>query len=106
MAFVAPTTKDVSRSIARLDENASAVEGDIVTIDGENWTGLDLRMSVANCLGFTIRHTVIQSRLTKRDVSLMLAAHGASSFTIDKHARAIASLMRSDLGMHSWSGSI
>ena len=90
--------KDITRAVIRLDENASCGESDIVRIDGENWTGLDLRISVAENLAFTIGRTVRLGRLTKRDVGLMLASHGATPFTIEQHARAIAAMLRADMG--------
>lgn len=95
--------KDASRTIARLDEFAAAQPGDVLTIDGTNWTGEDLRISVAEQLAEVIRHTVRIHKVTRRDAALMMAAHGASQFTIEQHARAIAAKIRSDSARHSWS---
>jgi hypothetical protein len=97
--------KDLARAVRRLDEHASTAEG-MAVIDGQNWTLADLRISVAWSIGYVTAKAVRLSKVTKRDVSLMLAAHGASPFTIEQHARAIAAEVRADLGMHSWSGSI
>ena len=99
--------KDISRSIARIDRyGATKDESRISNIDGTNWTVLDMRMSVASDIGFVIGHTVRSSKVSKRDVSLMLASHGMSGQGISLHARAIARMIRSDFGMHRWSGSI
>lgn len=100
------TTKDTSRNIARLDAHAATDAGDVVDIDGQNWTGEDLRASVAGSLSFTTRHTVMLRKVTKRDVALMLAAHGASQFTVEQHARAIAKLLREDTARHTWGAGI
>jgi hypothetical protein len=97
--------KDLARAVQRLDEHASTGDG-MAKIDGLHWTLADLRGSVAVNIGYVTRNAVRLSKVTKRDVALMLAAHGASPFTIEQHARAIAAEVRADLGMHSWSGSI
>lgn len=96
--------KSASRAISRLDAHASAGPGDLVSIDGTNWTGEDLRISVSDMLGEVIRHTVTMRKVTRRDVALMMAAHGASMFTLERHARAIAAMIRADIARHTWSG--
>lgn len=98
--------KDLSRSIERLDVHASADPGDIIDVGGVNWTGEDLRASVANSLAFITRRTVRLGKVTKRDVSLMMSAHGASTFTVEQHARAIAVMVRADVARHSLSAVI
>ena len=106
MTNIPPTTLDITRSILRLDENASIGASDTVVIHGSPWTRLELRASVADCLGYTAGKTVNLFKVTKRDVSLMLAAHGASTFTIEQHAAGIARIMRADFKNHTWSGTI
>lgn len=98
--------KDLARAVKRLDEHASTPAEGMAVVDGQNWTLADLRISVVHNIGYVTAKAVRLSKVTKRDVSLMLAAHGASPFTIERHALAIAREVRADLGLHSWSGTI
>jgi hypothetical protein len=93
MTHVRPTVKDVSRAIADLEDNGIAGTADRVA-------------RVASNLAYTTGPTVNIFKVSKRDVSLMLASHGASSITIERYARTIASAMRADFANHSWSGTI
>jgi hypothetical protein len=104
MTTVQPTVLDVSRAVARLDANASMGKNDTIhQIDGTwGWTLFDIQRSVASGLAFQwSRHAYGDSirsraRVTRHDVAVAMASHGATSFTIDLHARAIASLIRGD----------
>jgi hypothetical protein len=98
MTTVQPTVLDVSRAVARLDANASMGKAHSV----DNWTLFDMQRSVASGLAFqwsrhaygdTIRS---RARVTRHDVAVAMASHGATPFTIGLHARAIASLIRGD----------
>jgi hypothetical protein len=106
MSTVAPTITDISRAVVRLDEHASTPAEGMAVIGRENWTREDLRISVAENLAFVIGSSVRMGRLTKRDVGLMLAAHGASPFTIEQHALAIAAMLRADLGSRRMGASV
>jgi hypothetical protein len=95
-------TLALRQAVHRLDLHADIDEGDVVTIDGTNWTGLDLQISVVENLTRITGRQVMLHKVTKRDVSLMLAAYGASAFMIQQHARSIASMVRSDIARHTW----
>jgi hypothetical protein len=93
MTHVRPTVKDVSRAIAVLED-----------CDCANPAGHLPR--VASNLAYVAGPTVNIFKVSKRDVSLMLASHGASAMTIERYAGKIARTMRSDFANHSWSGTI
>jgi hypothetical protein len=83
---ISPTTLDVARAVATLDEFADSA-------------GFDLRHRVASNLAYQFaKHNGWGGRrnITTRDVRAVLIAHGATAFTVEQHARAIASLIRSD----------
>lgn len=91
--------KDFTKAAHRLDRHADIDEGDVVTIDGTNWTGLDLRISVADHIAR--RYSAATGfgalrKITTGEVRAMLAAHGMSPFGIRQHARALATLARND----------
>lgn len=104
---VAPTVLDVARSVARLSTYAYADRpGQLVKVDGQEWTVDGMRRSVANCLAFTVAPAVRLSRVTRRDVGLMLAASGADPMTIHLHSRAIAAMLRADIASHRIGGEL
>jgi hypothetical protein len=85
---VAPTTLDVARAIDALDVNAFPETG-----------AFELRQRVASNLAYQFhKHNGWGGRknVTTRDVRAALIAHGASTFTVEQHARAIAAMIRAD----------
>jgi hypothetical protein len=98
MTTVQPTVLDVSRAVARLNANASMGKDD----KRQDWTLFDMQRSVASGLAFQwAMHAYgdsIRSRayVTRHDVAVAMASHGATPFTIGLHARAIAWLIRGD----------
>lgn len=103
MTRVAPTTLDVSRSIARLDEHASIGKNDTIKIDGIDWTRKELIENVSGNIAFTTsRGGVNTLKITRGEVKVILASHGASQFTIHQFANDIARAMRADFANHSW----
>lgn len=98
---VPPTVLDVARAVVRLDEHADVPAKGCVHFDGMAWTRDDLRRRVAKQISYHLtRHYggFIPSRrkVTTRDVSAAMAVSGASPFTVDQHARAIAAMVRAD----------
>ena len=91
-----PTVKDVARAVTRLDEHADTPERGSVNIGGNDWTREELRQSVADNISFVIGGTVRLGNITKRDAAIILASAGASPFTIEQHARAIAAMLRTN----------
>lgn len=81
--LISPTVLDVSRAIAYLDENPEVRNTKLVI---EN-----LAYQFAKHNGWGGRRNV-----TTRDVRAALIAHGASTLTVEKFARVIASRIRSD----------
>jgi hypothetical protein len=85
-------TLDVARAVATLDEHASLV--------GAHSLGNDALARVASNLAYQFaRHNGLlgsNTRVTTRDVRAALIAHGASTFTVEQHARAIAAMIRAD----------
>lgn len=87
---VSETVLDVSHAIAYLDENAA---------DSADSQKLYMRLRVARNLAYQFaRHNGWGGRIkvTTRDVRAALIAHGASPFTVQQHARAIAGMIRAD----------
>jgi len=80
--------------VARLDEHADTPDKGAVNIDGQDWTLYELRETVARNIAYEIRETVRLGNITKRDAAILLACHGASPFTIERHSRAIAAMLR------------
>jgi hypothetical protein len=100
MVTIPPTTLDVTRSIIRLCENADMPAKGYKTIGGTTWTRDELRLAVALNLGLKIQNTVVRVRtVSRRDVALMMAAHGADPFAIEQHALAIAAIIRADFSL-------
>lgn len=94
---------DAVRSVARLDMHADIGLADTVAIDGLMYTGADLRRHVAQDIAHRIElHNGVGSWTATRalkntgvgDVRVILMAWGASHFTIEQHARAIAAAVR------------
>lgn len=108
MTHVRPTVLDIPRSVARLDENADFPERGSKMIDGVLWESRDqLRRSVADNISFVIGATVRLRKITRRDTAIMLASAGASPFTIEQHARAIAGYLRENADRDGrWSADI
>lgn len=86
---VAPTITDVSRAVAYLDENACS-DADIVA-RGVMRVASNLAYQFAKHNGWGGRRNV-----STRDVRAAMIAHGASTFTVERYARRIASRIRSD----------
>jgi hypothetical protein len=85
MSTVRPTVKDVSRAVAALNEFQEGSQPDAGSI-----------LRVAENLAFVIGRSVKIHKVTRRDVQLMLAAHGASDYVIQRHANGIAANIRSN----------
>lgn len=102
MATVQPTVLDVSRAIARLNANNNVGQRGQDAITNDSFTRFDMQRSVASTIAFQwSRHAYGDSirsraRVTRHDVAVAMASHGATAMTIHLHARAIASLIRSD----------
>lgn len=104
---VTPTSLDVMRSIMRLDSVSDVGPGDTAVIDRQEWTYRQLIDSIGDQLAFVLnRHGVSTRKFSLRDARVLMAASGASAFTIDRHARAVAASARAHTDKRGrWSAS-
>lgn len=98
MAKHESTVFDLFTAISRLDDYGTKNESDVIEIDGKEMSVLDMRVSAAARMTTKLRANTnyVRSKITKRDVTVVMAAFGAKSATIEDHADAIARLIRSD----------
>lgn len=89
MTFLPPTQLDVTRAILDLDEHATGHPDK--SID-------DMRQRVARNLGYAFERGSIGASST--NVIVAMVAHGATPFTCEQHASAIAQMMRDGKVMH------
>lgn len=97
MSTYSPTVADVSRAVRVLDDNADFPECGEKRIGEYVETLHSLRSRVARELAWQFdRHpgTTTPRYITKNDVAVALIAHGATPFTVERHARAIAAIIR------------
>lgn len=88
MTLVQPPVRDLSRSVARLDEFAAGHPE--LTID-------EMRASVARNITYQVDRAGMSSSrrpMTPIEVRAILLSHGASPFTIAEHAQAITQIVR------------
>lgn len=94
---VSPTVLDVARAVAKLDELVTPGRRRTVATYANDRD--DAIARVARNLAYQFaKHNGWGGRrnVTTRDVRAALIAHGASTLTVEQHARAIASRIRSD----------
>lgn len=98
MAAHESTVFDLFQAIDRLDNHGTKNEDDVVEIDGKEISVLDMRISVAARMTTKLKANMnfVRSKITKRDVTVVMAAFGASRSTNEDHADAIARIIRSD----------
>ena len=89
------TIKDISRKIAMLDTNAAGVDPTGDAAGAGYQTPEEIAHAVARLLAEQLRHTHRLGKITKRDAGAILASHGASVLTIERHAHRIARRIRS-----------
>ena len=101
------TIKDISRKIAMLDAEALAVElGGAANCAGHQ-TPEEIAYAVARLLAEQLRRTHRLGKITKRDAGAILASHGASELTIERHAYRIARRIRSyRIELGSWGAAL
>lgn len=104
---VTPTSLDVMRSIMRLDSVSDVGPGDVAVIDRQDWTYRQLVDSIGDQIAFVLNLKGVSTRtFSTRDARVLMAASGASTFTIDRHARAVAASAREHTTKHGrWSAS-
>jgi len=89
--------KDAARAVARREEFATLDTLDSVNIDGEDWMGLDMNMSLARNLGLMwskANGPGSYKSITAREVRGMMVGLGAGAGAL-AHARTVATLIRS-----------
>lgn len=104
-ARVAPTSLNIMRDIKRLDSVAVVGRGDIAMIGYQKWTYRELIDYIGDTVAFVLGlHGVSTRTFSTRDARVLMAASGASTFTIERHGRAIAASVRTHAFKHtSWS---
>jgi hypothetical protein len=86
MTTVRPTITDVSRAVTKLNERMDANTENII----------DALARVSDNLAFTLEATVNLRKVTRRDVAIAMAAHGASAEVITRYAGMLAKSIRAD----------
>jgi hypothetical protein len=100
--MVSNTVKDLSRAVARADENASASPMD--TPPGESLSFGEMLNSVATGIAYEFERAGISHRkISDETVVAILAAHGMSPFGLTQWGADIADRVRSDFGHGRWS---
>lgn len=95
---------DLAQHVALLDRIGAFTDGDYHELDGEEWTGDHLLRTIAAGISTRVasRHGIgswaasnALRHLKDYDVALLLAAFGASTFTVQQHTERLRGIIRS-----------
>ena len=94
-----PTTKDVARAVATLNEFATYRKGQQVDHDYRGQTINDIAARVADEFAYMLRrHPAHYRQNTTGDVRAMLIVTGATPYVVNRYARQIAAELQQKIG--------